>query len=47
MDKKGCLKKVEKLTQEGAKVVLFPEAFIPTWYFRGLYQKNAGYRLSI
>ncbi|NHJ49656.1 MAG: carbon-nitrogen hydrolase family protein [Asgard group archaeon] len=40
MDKSGCIKKVEKLTaeaaSEGAKIVLFPEAFIPT-YPRGLY----------
>jgi nitrilase len=40
MDKSGSMKKVEKLTKkaasEGAKIVLFPEAFIPT-YPRGLY----------
>ena len=40
MDKEASIKKVEKLTQEaaskGAKIVLFPEAFIPA-YPRGLY----------
>ncbi|MHA1126551.1 MAG: carbon-nitrogen hydrolase family protein [Candidatus Heimdallarchaeota archaeon] len=39
MDKEGCLAKVSKLTKEaaqkGAKLVLFPEAFIPA-YPRGL-----------
>lgn len=39
MDKEGCFKKVSKITKEaaqkGAKVVLFPEAFIPA-YPRGL-----------
>ncbi|MHA1505118.1 MAG: carbon-nitrogen hydrolase family protein [Candidatus Heimdallarchaeota archaeon] len=39
MDKEGCLKKVRKLTKEaaqkGAKIILFPEAFIPA-YPRGL-----------
>jgi len=39
MDKEGCIKKVSKLTkkaaQQGAKIVLFPEAFIPA-YPRGL-----------
>jgi len=39
MDKDGCIKKVSKLTKEaaqkGAKIVLFPEAFIPA-YPRGL-----------
>jgi len=39
MDKEGCLKKVSKLTKEaaqkGAKIILFPEAFIPA-YPRGL-----------
>ena len=40
MDKKKCIEKVDRLTKEaatnGAKLVLFPEAFIPT-YPRGLY----------
>jgi nitrilase len=40
MNKSGCLKKIEKLTaeasKEGAKIILFPEAFIPA-YPRGLY----------
>ncbi|MHA1557019.1 MAG: carbon-nitrogen hydrolase family protein [Candidatus Heimdallarchaeota archaeon] len=40
MDKKKCLEKVEQLTKEAAnneaKLVLFPEAFIPA-YPRGLY----------
>jgi nitrilase len=39
MDKESCIKKVNDLTQEaaknGAKIVLFPEAFIPA-YPRGL-----------
>ena len=39
MDKDACIKKVNKLTQEatkeGAKIILFPEAFIPA-YPRGL-----------
>ena len=40
MDKVACIRKVEKLTKEaaknGAKIVLFPEAFIPA-YPRGLF----------
>ncbi|NHJ88087.1 MAG: carbon-nitrogen hydrolase family protein [Asgard group archaeon] len=40
MDKKACISKIEHLTNEaakkGAKIVLFPEAFIPG-YPRGLY----------
>ena len=39
MDKEGTLQKIEQLTEqaagEGAKIVLFPEAFIPC-YPRGL-----------
>ncbi|MHA1655740.1 MAG: nitrilase-related carbon-nitrogen hydrolase, partial [Candidatus Heimdallarchaeota archaeon] len=39
MDKKACLQKVAELTKQaaekGAKLVLFPEAFIPG-YPRGL-----------
>ncbi|HUT82901.1 MAG TPA: carbon-nitrogen hydrolase family protein [Candidatus Bathyarchaeia archaeon] len=40
MDKEACITKIEKLSteaaKEGAKIVLFPEAFIPG-YPRGLY----------